>query len=121
MLAATDDGYCVLIEVKAVPDMPLAITQAKAAAARTFCARRGWGYLLTTDCGQTLHDLETLPVPEQAAQAFADALHEAGTMAWRDIKAYRERHGLNPLQVAALAIQRRWCIRLDPYRMSEHP
>jgi Sigma-70, region 4 len=121
LLAATDDGYCVLIEVKPPLDMPLAITQAKADAARKFCADRGWGYLLTDDGGHTLHDLVTLPLPEQAAQAFADALNAAGTMTWRDIKAHRERHGLTPVQVGALAIQRGWHIRLDPYRMSEHP
>jgi hypothetical protein len=121
LLAATDDGCCVLIEVKAVLDMPLAINQAKATAARAFCTRRGWGYLLTDDVGRTLHDLLNLPVPGQAAQGFADALREAGTMTWRDIKAHRERHGLTAVQVGALAIQRGWHIRLDPYRMSERP
>ena len=45
LLAATKDGYCILIEVKPLLDMPLAINQAKAAAARAFCARNGWGFL----------------------------------------------------------------------------
>lgn len=121
LLVATDDGYCVLIEVKPSLDMPLAITQAKADAARKFCADRGWGYFLTDDGGRTVHDLVTLPVPEQAAQAFADALYTAGTMTWRDIKAHRELQGLTSVQVGALAVQRGWHIRLGPYRMSEHP
>jgi hypothetical protein len=118
LLAATGDGYCVLIEVKATPDMPLAINQAKAAAVRAFCARHGWGYLLTDAGGRTLHDLLTLPVPEQASREFAAALQQAGTMTWRDVKTHRERHGLTSLQVDALAIQRGWDIRLDPYRIS---
>ncbi len=119
LLMATGDGYCVLVEVKPLPDMPLAVNQAKAAAARQFCARHGWGYLLTDAGGQTLHDLLALPVPEPAAQAFAEALHAAGTMTWRDVKASRERHQLASLQVSALALQRGWEIRLAPYRITD--
>jgi hypothetical protein len=47
MLAVTDEGSCILIGVKPLPDLPLAINLAKAAAARTFCARQGWGFLVT--------------------------------------------------------------------------
>lgn len=120
-LAVTTDDECVVIEVKMLPDMPLAITQAKADAAREFCACHGWGYLLTDGKGRTLHDLQVLPIPEDAAEAFTSALREAKTMKWCDIKANRERHGLTTQQLFALAIQRGWHIRLNPYRMSEQP
>lgn len=64
LLAATEDGYCILIEVKPLLDMPLAINQAKAAAARAFCARNGWGFLVT-DLRRSLNDLLTMPVPRK--------------------------------------------------------
>jgi hypothetical protein len=62
-----------------------------------------------------------MPVPEEASRQFADALRETGTMTWPDIKAHRARCGLTAVQVAALATQRRWCITLSPYRMTEPP
>ena len=120
LLAATKDGYCILIEVKPLLDMPLAINQAKAAAARAFCARNGWGFLVT-DLRRSLNGLLTMPVPEEASRRFADALRETGTMTWQDIKAHRARCGLTAVQVAALATQRGWYIRLSPYRMTEQP
>ena len=120
LLAATEDGYCILIEVKPLLDMPLAINQAKAAAARAFCARNGWGFLVT-DLRRSLNDLLTMPVPEEASRQFADALRETGTMTWQDIKARRARCGLTAVQVAALATQRGWYITLSPYRMTEQP
>jgi hypothetical protein len=120
LLAATKDGYCILIEVKPLLDMPLAINQAKAAAARAFCARNGWGFLVT-DLRRSLNDLLPMPVPEEASRQFADALRETGTMTWPDIKAHRARCGLTAVQVAALATQRGWCITLSPYRMTEQP
>jgi len=101
LLAATKDGYCILIEVKPRLDMPLAINQAKAAAARAFCARNGWGFLVT-DLRRSLNGLLTMPVPEEASRRFADALRETGTMTWQDIKAHRARCGLTAVQVAAL-------------------
>ena len=120
LLAATKDGYCILIEVKPLLDMPLAINQAKAAAARAFCARNGWGFLVT-DLRASLNGLLTMPVPEEASRHFADALRETGTMTWQDIKAHRAQCGLTAVQVAALATQRGWYIRLSPYRMTERP
>ena len=120
LLAATKDGYCILIEVKPLLDMPLAINQAKAAAARAFCARNGWGFLVT-DLRRSLNDLLTMPVPAEASRQFADALRETGTMTWQDIKVHRTRCGLSAVQVAALATQRGWYIRLSPYRMTERP
>ena len=120
LLAATEDGYCILIEVKPLLDMPLAINQAKAAAARAFCARNGWGFLVT-DLRRGLNDLLTMPVPEEASRQFADALRETGTMTWQDIKARRARCGLTAVQVAALATQRGWYITLSPYRMTVRP
>jgi hypothetical protein len=120
LLAATKDGYCILIEVKPLLDLPLAINQAKAAAARAFCARNGWGFLVT-DLRGSLNGLLTMPVPEEASRQFADALRETGTMTWQDIKAHRAHCGLTAVQVAALAIQRGWYIRLSPYRMTERP
>ena len=117
---ATEDGYCILIEVKPLLDMPLAINQAKAAAARAFCARNGWGFLVT-DLRRSLNDLLAMPVPEEASRQFADALRETGTMTWQDIKVHRTRCGLNAVQVAALATQRGWYIRLSPYRMTRRP
>jgi Sigma-70, region 4 len=120
LLAATRDGYCILIEVKPLLDMPLAINQAKAAAARAFCARNGWGFLVT-DLRRSLNDLLTMPAPEEASRQFADALRETGTMTWQDIKAHRAQCGLTAVQVAALATQRGWYIRLSPYRMTEQP
>ena len=119
LLAVTDDGRCVLVEVKALPEMPLSVNQAKAAAARGFCARHGWGYLLTDANGRTLHDLAALDVPEPAAAGFARALGAAGTMTWREVKAQRRQHRLSAVQVSALAVQRGWEIRLGPYRISE--
>ena len=119
LLVVTGEGRCVLIEVKPLPDMPLAINQAKAAAARAFCARHGWGFLLTDVGGRTPRNLLTLPVPGQAAQGFAAALHRSGSMTWRDVKKQREQHGLTSLQVSALALQRGWDVRLNPYRISE--
>ena len=113
LLAATKDGYCILIEVKPLLDMPLAINQAKAAAARAFCARNGWGFLVT-DLRRSLNDLLTMPVPEEASRQFADALRETGTMTWQDIKAHRARCGLTAVQVAALATQRGWYISAVP-------
>lgn len=118
LLAATEDGHCILIEVKPLLDMPLAINQAKAAAARAFCARNGWGFLVT-DLRRSLNGLATMPVPEEAAQQFTDALRETGTMTWQDIKARRAQGELTAVQVAALATQRGWYIRLSPYRMTE--
>jgi Sigma-70, region 4 len=120
LLAVTKDGYCILIEVKPLLDMPLAINQAKAAAARAFCARNGWGFLVT-DLRRSLNDLLTMPVPEEASRQFADALRETGTMTWQDIKAHRAQCGFTAVQVAALAIQRGWYIRMSPYRMTERP
>ncbi len=120
LLAATKDGYCILIEVKPLLDMPLAINQAKAAAARAFCARHGWGFLVT-DLRGSLVGLLAMPVPEEASRQFADALQKTGTMTWQDIKAHRAQCGLTATQVAALATQRGWCIRLSPYRMTERP
>jgi hypothetical protein len=120
LLAATKDGYCILIEVKPLLDMPLAINQAKAAAARAFCARNGRGFLVT-DLRRSLNDLLTMPVPEEASRQFADALRETGTTTWQDIKAHRARCGLTAVQVAALATQRGWCITLSPHRMTEQP
>ena len=120
LLAATKDGYCILIEVKPLLDMPLAINQAKAAAARAFCARNGWGFLVT-DLRGSLNGLLTMPVPEEASRQFADALRETGTMTWQDVKAHRAQCGLTAVQVAALATQRGWYIRLSPYRMTERP
>ena len=120
LLAATKDGYCILIEVKPLLDMPLAINQAKAAAARAFCARNGWGFLVT-DLRRSLNDLLTMPVPEEASRQFADALRETGTMTWQDIKSHRAQCELTAVQVAALATQRGWYIVLSPYRMTERP
>jgi hypothetical protein len=120
LLAATKDGYGILIEVKPLLDMPLAINQAKAAAARAFCARNGWGFLVT-DLRRSLNGLLTMPVPEEASRQFADALRETGTMTWQDIKAHRAQCGLTAVQVAALATQRGWYISLSPYRMTERP
>jgi hypothetical protein len=120
LLAATKDGCCILIEVKPLLDMPLAINQAKAAAARAFCARNGWGFLVT-DLRRSMNDLLTMPVPEEASRQFADALRETGTMTWQDIKAHRARCGLTAVQVAALATRRGWYITLSPYRMTERP
>jgi hypothetical protein len=119
LLLATDDGACVLVEVKVLAEMPLAVNQAKAAAARAFCGRHGWGYLLTDASGRTLRDLARLAVPELAGQEFTRALRAAGTLGWRDVKAQRDRHGLTATQVSALALQRGWDVRLDPYRVSE--
>jgi hypothetical protein len=119
LIAATADGCCILVEVKPLPEMPMAINQAKADAARAFCGRHGWGYLLTDASGRTLHDLVTLAVPEQAARGFADALRRVGTMTWRDVKAHRARHGISSLQVSALAMQLGWDVQLDPYRITE--
>lgn len=121
LLAATSDGYCVLIEVKPLNDMPLAVNQAKAAAARAFCARGGWGYLLTDADDRTLHDLLNAKVPEHAARAFTAALDAKGTMTWPDIKAQRERHQLTPVQLSALALRSDWHITLNPYRMARSP
>ena len=42
-------------------------------------------------------------------------------MTWQDIKAHRAQCGLTAVQVAALATQRGWYIRLSPYRMTERP
>jgi hypothetical protein len=42
-------------------------------------------------------------------------------MTWQDFKARRAQCGLTAVQVAALATQRRWYIRLSPYRMTERP
>ena len=106
------DGSCILIEVKPVLDMPLAINQAKAAAARAFCARNGWGFLVT-DLRRSLNGLLTMPVPEEVSRRFADALRETGTMTWQDIKAHRARCGLTAVQVAALGTQRGWYISLS--------
>ena len=117
LLVATGDDRCVLIEIKALTEMPLAVNQAKAAAARAFCARLGWGYLLTDVGGQTPRSLLNLRVPEQPARAFAAALDATGTMTWRDVKEQRVRCQLSSLQVSALAMQRGWDIRLDPYRI----
>ena len=119
LLAATSDGYCVLIEVKPLNDMALAVNQAKAAAARAFCARSGWGYLLTDADDRTLHDLLNAKVPEHAARGFTAALHAKGSMTWPDIKAQRERHQLTPVQLSALALRSKWHITLDPYRISQ--
>ena len=113
------DGYCILIEVKPRLDMPLAINQAKAAAARAFCARNGWGFLVT-DLRRSLNDLLTMPVPAEASRQFADALPKTGTMTWQDIKAHRAQCGLTAVQIA-LATQRGWYISLSPYRMTERP
>jgi Sigma-70, region 4 len=119
LLIATSDGHCVLVEVKTLREIPLAINQAKAAAARAFCARHGWGYLVTDSGGRTAQDLLRLRVPEDAAQGFTDALHQTGTMTWREVKAQRERQSLTALQVSALALQRGWIIELGPYRVRE--
>jgi Sigma-70, region 4 len=120
LLAATKDGYCILIEVKPLLDMPLAINKAKAAAARAFCARNGWGFLVT-DLRRSMNSLLTMAVPDEASRQFADALRETGKMTWQDIKAHRARCGLTAVQVAALATQRGWYITLSPYLMAERP
>ena len=95
------------------------VNQAKAAAARAFCARGGWGYLLTDADDRTLHDLLNAKVPEPAAQGFTAALRAQGTMTWPAIKALRDQHQLTAVQLSALALRSNWHLTLDPYRISQ--
>jgi hypothetical protein len=117
LLAVTGDNRCVLIEVKGQLEMALATNQAKTAAARRFCARHGWGYLCT-DRYRTLRTLQTLPVPQPAAHELTEALDAGRHLMWVDTEPIRKRYAITGLHLAALALQRGWDLRLNPYRIS---
>jgi hypothetical protein len=118
LMAVTDDGRCVLIEVKAQTDMATAINQTKMAAARAFCTRHGWGYLCT-DGYRSFQELQKLPIPESAAQVLTDALSRERRVMWADTAPIRAKYGITSLHIAALVVRRGWDLRLGPYRITE--
>ncbi|MFD9962732.1 Tn7 transposase TnsA N-terminal domain-containing protein [Amycolatopsis sp. NPDC058986] len=115
LLVWLDDGRCVLVEVKGLPDMASWINQEKAEAARKYCARRGWGFIVT-DGTRTLRQFMRREVSEEVATLFKNAL-SGGVVSWPQIQAMRARADFTSVDVSVLALREKWRLTY-PYRLA---
>ncbi|MET9261952.1 TnsA endonuclease N-terminal domain-containing protein [Amycolatopsis sp. NPDC004079] len=119
LLVWLDDGRCVLVEVKGLPDMASWINQAKTEAARKCCARRGWGFV-GTDGTRTLRQFMQRDVATDVFTLLKSALSE-GALNWRQLNALRASADFDSVDVAVLALREKWRLTTDPVYRLELP
>jgi Sigma-70, region 4 len=115
-LVVTTDGRCILVEIKNLLEQAFARNQAKTATARAYAAGCGWGYL-ATDGNRTMRTLMATRV-EPAAVDEIDRLMQQTPVRWHQLTPVCRRYRINGMHIAALALQRRWEIHLNPYRLA---
>jgi len=118
ILTATHTGRCMLIEVKPLTSMPVALNRAKAAAARAYAHRNGWGWV-TVDGARTGRDLEAHTIPAETRRAITTGLEAFGHLGWRHILELRTNAGVSPRDIAAFIVQTGAQLVLEPsYRIT---
>ncbi|WP_406863594.1 sigma factor-like helix-turn-helix DNA-binding protein [Streptomyces sp. HUAS MG47] len=116
LLAVTEDGRCILIEVKRVYEMAMAINVAKYRAAEEFCRLRGWG-LVATDGNRTRRLLEHRAVDPRLEAALVAALDAQGELTWPQVVAAADSLPLDALGLSSLILKHGWTWQSRPYRL----
>ncbi|BAJ73199.1 DNA-directed RNA polymerase, sigma subunit (sigma70/sigma32) [Microbacterium testaceum StLB037] len=114
VLAATRTGQCLIIEVKPLVNMPIALNLAKAAAARVYAHRHGWGWV-TVDGALTSRDLDTYVIPTHKVRAINARLETHGHLDWGDILELRVKHQVRSRDIAAFVAQTGARLTLESY------
>lgn len=104
LIVATDDGRCLLVEVKPTDSMALNINRAKANAGREWSHARGWGWLVVSD-RHTLRQLEEHVIPARKWSLIENELNAFGVLTWRDMMGLRTRLELTRFDLTAFIIQ----------------
>jgi len=120
LLAATEDGRCILIEVKPVYEMATAVNAAKYLALEAFCRDRGWG-LLATDGSRTRRLIEDRDVDPQLETVLAEALDRRGELSWPQVRAVIGILPMTALDLSALILKCGWEWDTRPYRLRRRP
>jgi hypothetical protein len=114
------DGRRLIVEVKgmttAFADQR---TVAKLLAARSYCHRRGWGFI-GTNGRETPDDLARHPLPAGAEDIVRRYL-SIKPIDWRGMKSLDESHGVREKDIAALVWRNHWYFRAWPYLVSTEP
>lgn len=104
LIVATNDGRCLLVEVKPTDSMALNINRAKANAGREWSHARGWGWLVVSD-RHTLRQLEEHVIPARKWSLIENELNAFGVLTWRDMMGLRTRLELTQFDLTAFIIQ----------------
>ncbi|OEJ21553.1 hypothetical protein AS594_39135 [Streptomyces agglomeratus] len=120
ILAATEDGRCILIEVKPVYEMAMAVNVAKYQAVEEFCRSRGWG-LVATDGNRTRRLLEHRTVDPQLENALTAALDAQGELTWPQVRAAASSLPMDTLGLGSLILKHGWVWHCRPYRLRLAP
>ncbi|NBE54721.1 TnsA endonuclease N-terminal domain-containing protein [Streptomyces boluensis] len=116
LLAATEDGRCVLIEVKPVFEMAMAVNVAKYRAAVEFCRNRGWGFV-ATDGYRTRRVIEDRTVDPRLEARLTAALEAQGELTWPQVRAAVDALPLDALGLCSLILKHGWRWQSRPYRL----
>jgi hypothetical protein len=121
LLVDLRDGRRLLVEVKAwIDEFALYENVVKFKAATEFCHALGWGFIATTDRGQTPEDLENRPVDPHIEQVLHAHLN-VGPTDWQQLYPLTQEHDILYTDIPTLVLRNGWYWHRDPYRLSTTP
>lgn len=112
----TDDRV-VLFDVVPLAHAAFQVQRARAAAGRAYAHAHGWGWLSWTGGRLGVADLMTRKVNARHDTALTNLL-ATGPVSWPELQAYRDKSGLEMLDLAALTLRHDWHWHRGPFRLS---
>ncbi|MBN2392921.1 MAG: hypothetical protein JXR84_19475 [Anaerolineae bacterium] len=116
VLFVLEDGRGVIVEIKPVFKMALQRNLKKWTGLKTFCAKNGFG-LLVTDGRYTIQQIQRYEVNTEFSEEVLAAL-QIQTLSWVEYKQIRDKYSVNRNDFLALILKNRLIWQLNPFALS---
>lgn len=110
-----ENGRRVLVLVLPVFNMAYAHNRTRFRALHAFCEKKGYGYLVVDDRGQTPWELRQLILEEALVGALDEILLKNGRILWTDISELKKSYKVTSAMIAAYVLQKDLCFSMEPY------
>jgi len=117
----TQDGRCLILEVKPLSRMFVYSTLKRACAAMEYARETGAYYVVVSASGVTLGSLLHLDLDPDLVRTVIGELDEKGRLEWEDFQALRERFAMRTIHLAALVLQNDLLYSRAPWRLQRLP
>ncbi len=114
-LLELENGRRVLVLVLPTLNMAFSYNTKRFQALWDFCEKKGYGYLVVDDRGQTPCDLKRLPVDPILKSTLDTILLSKREILWDDILGVKEVHEVTNTLIAAYVLQNELHFVMDPY------
>ena len=114
-LIQLEDGRRVLVVLSPLINMAYHYNVHRFNELHRYCARNGYGYLITNDRGQSIFKIKAKPIDAAVRDALNAVCRENGAILWQDICELKKQYPLSNETIVAYVLQEKLRFEMDPY------